>query len=163
MKSLHSLILLSISVGSTIAFAPPAKPLVKATTTSTSSSVLQSTSPSSTAEEEITIDNYSRCLSPTEEKQSIRKESRLYKITDELPSWQYHLLKPIRALGRVGKKAGRKLGKAVGVKQDEVTKPGSLILLRCGNSEWSKTGRFTGWADPDLVREGVLEIEHAGR
>jgi len=42
-------------------------------------------------------------------------------------------------------------------------KPGSLILLRCGESEWTKTGRFTGWADPDLIREGVLEVEHAGR
>ena len=46
---------------------------------------------------------------------------------------------------------------------NEKTKPGSLILLRCGESEWTKTGRFTGWADPDLVREGVLEVEHAGR
>lgn len=43
------------------------------------------------------------------------------------------------------------------------TRPGSLILLRCGESEWTKSGRFTGWADPDLVPEGILEIEHAGR
>ena len=42
-------------------------------------------------------------------------------------------------------------------------RPGSLILLRCGESEWTKSGRFTGWADPDLVPEGILEIEHAGR
>ena len=43
------------------------------------------------------------------------------------------------------------------------TRPGSLILLRCGESEWTRSGRFTGWADPDLVPEGILEIEHAGR
>ena len=42
-------------------------------------------------------------------------------------------------------------------------KPGQLILMRCGESEWTKSGRFTGWADPDLVKEGVLEIEHAAR
>jgi len=42
-------------------------------------------------------------------------------------------------------------------------KPGALILLRCGESEWTKAGRFTGWADVDLVGDGVLEVEHAGR
>lgn len=42
-------------------------------------------------------------------------------------------------------------------------KMGSLILLRCGESTWTKTGRFTGWADPDLVADGVLEMEHASR
>jgi len=62
----------------------------------------------------------------------------------------------------LGKAAGR-VGKAVGSNSSSKTKPGSLILLRCGESEWTKTGRFTGWADVDLVREGVLEVEHAGR
>lgn len=42
-------------------------------------------------------------------------------------------------------------------------KMGSLILLRCGESTWTKTGRFTGWADPDLVTDGILEMEHASR
>jgi len=53
------------------------------------------------------------------------------------------------------------VGNAIGA--TEKTKPGSLILLRCGESEWTKEGRFTGWADPDLVEEGILEVEHAGR
>jgi len=42
-------------------------------------------------------------------------------------------------------------------------KPGSLILLRCGESKWTKTGRFTGWADPDIIKPGILEMEHAAR
>lgn len=57
-----------------------------------------------------------------------------------------------------------KVGRAtVGSTSEKTSKPGELILLRCGESEWTKTGRFTGWADPDLVKEGVLEVEHAGR
>jgi hypothetical protein len=42
----------------------------------------------STTEEEITIDQYSRCLSPSEEKRSIKKESGQYSIVDKKPVWQ---------------------------------------------------------------------------
>eukprot|EP00956_Cyclotella_meneghiniana_P003443 scaffold4177_cov86-Cyclotella_meneghiniana.AAC.7 len=136
--------------------------------------------------EDITIEQYSRCLSPKEEKQSIKREASLYSIVDARPRWQRVLIylnytlispqsspckgKPFTLLSRTSSSL---LRKAVGSSPSSSTKkPGSLILLRCGESEWTKSGRFTGWlitmllstkADPDLVREGVLEIEHAGR
>ena len=69
-------------------------------------------------------------------------------------------------VGRATNKVGRTLSKVVSSEGEgsvQKKKPGQLILLRCGESEWTKSGRFTGWADPDLVKEGVLEIEHAAR
>lgn len=106
----------------------------------------------------LDIEEYSRCLSPTEEKRSIKEESSAFSPIDVQPQWQRTLLKP----AKLATKAARKVKRAVAGKKGEV-KPGSLILLRCGESEWTKSGRFTGWADPDLIPEGVLEIEHAGR
>jgi hypothetical protein len=42
----------------------------------------------STSGEDITIEQYSRCLSPYEEKQTIKKENRQYSIVDAKPTWQ---------------------------------------------------------------------------
>uniref|UniRef100_A0A0G4IA63 Phosphoglycerate mutase n=1 Tax=Chromera velia CCMP2878 TaxID=1169474 RepID=A0A0G4IA63_9ALVE len=42
-------------------------------------------------------------------------------------------------------------------------KPGSLILVRHGESGWNSTQTFTGWVDADLCPHGHREIEHAGR
>ena len=123
-------------------------------------------------EEQITIDQYSRCLSPYEEKQSIKKETSQYSIIDPRPKWQSNLLKPINFTGRSLSKLGNsvtKVGSSIkrivrsGNAKSSSKQPGQLILLRCGESEWTKNGRFTGWADVDLVDEGVLEIEHAAR
>lgn len=141
----------------------------KSTTTTT---LLHSTT--SNEEEQITIDQYSRCLSPTEEKQSIKKETSQYSIIDPRPKWQSNLLKPIKFTGKSLSKLGNSVTKVgSSIKRIVVSKsgnstsskkqPGQLILLRCGESEWTKNGRFTGWADVDLVEEGVLEIEHAAR
>ena len=128
------------------------------------SPLLHLSSSSDTAEEEITIDQYSRCLSPYEEQSAIDKESTQYKIIDSRPAWQNTLLKPIKLTKKGISKVGRVSRKVIGVKKDVGgKKPGSLILMRCGESEWTKDGRFTGWADPDLVKEGVLKIEHAAR
>jgi len=101
------------------------------------------------------LEQYSRCLSPVEARRSVRDESNRYSIIDSRKT----------LLGRIARGPARLLGRAVaGVAgRRGAKKPGSLILLRCGESEWTKTGRFTGWADPDLIREGVLEVEHAGR
>eukprot|EP00531_Pseudo-nitzschia_arenysensis_P006022 CAMPEP_0116121460 /NCGR_PEP_ID=MMETSP0329-20121206/3708_1 /TAXON_ID=697910 /ORGANISM="Pseudo-nitzschia arenysensis, Strain B593" /LENGTH=860 /DNA_ID=CAMNT_0003615273 /DNA_START=116 /DNA_END=2698 /DNA_ORIENTATION=+ len=41
--------------------------------------------------------------------------------------------------------------------------PGTLILVRHGESEWNKNKTFTGWADPDLTDQGKREVEHAAR
>ena len=38
--------------------------------------------------EDITIEQYSRCLSPSEEKQIIKRERRQYSIVDDRPRWQ---------------------------------------------------------------------------
>ena len=137
---------------------------------STTTTLLQSTS--SNEEEQITIDQYSRCLSPSEEKQSIKKETSQYSIIDPRPKWQSAILKPIKFTGRSLSKLGNsvtKVGSSIkrlvksGNSTSSKKQPGQLILLRCGESEWTKNGRFTGWADVDLVEEGVLEIEHAAR
>lgn len=41
--------------------------------------------------------------------------------------------------------------------------PGTLILVRHGESEWNVNKTFTGWADPDLTEKGIREVEHAAR
>ena len=41
--------------------------------------------------------------------------------------------------------------------------PGTLILIRHGESMWNANQTFTGWADPDLSERGWREAEHAAR
>ena len=41
--------------------------------------------------------------------------------------------------------------------------PGSLILVRHGESLWNYNSTFTGWVDVDLSDRGRREMEHAGR
>jgi hypothetical protein len=85
------------------------------------------------------LDGYSRCLlSPWEAKRSVKNESRQYSIIDRKPRWQ----KPLSVITRGVKKV---------VMKQKVTKPGSLILVRCGESKWTKTGRFTGWGEYILI------------
>ena len=44
------------------------------------------------------------------------------------------------------------------------TEPGTLVLIRSGESEWNVESRFIGWAgDPDLTDRGRREMEHAAR
>ncbi|KAL3935688.1 MAG: hypothetical protein SGBAC_008842 [Bacillariaceae sp.] len=45
----------------------------------------------------------------------------------------------------------------------KVQDPGTLILVRHGESEWNANKTFTGWADPDLTFQGRREVEHAAR
>ncbi len=40
--------------------------------------------------------------------------------------------------------------------------PGSLVLLRHGESEWNKLNLFTGWHDVDLTEKGCAEASAAG-
>eukprot|EP00339_Tiarina_fusa_P008717 CAMPEP_0117081632 /NCGR_PEP_ID=MMETSP0472-20121206/57510_1 /TAXON_ID=693140 ORGANISM="Tiarina fusus, Strain LIS" /NCGR_SAMPLE_ID=MMETSP0472 /ASSEMBLY_ACC=CAM_ASM_000603 /LENGTH=851 /DNA_ID=CAMNT_0004809591 /DNA_START=87 /DNA_END=2643 /DNA_ORIENTATION=+ len=56
---------------------------------------------------------------------------------------------PFKAVSKLG---GRK-----------VREPGTLILVRHGESNWNKNKTFTGWADPDLTEQGKREVEHAAR
>jgi 2,3-bisphosphoglycerate-dependent phosphoglycerate mutase len=41
--------------------------------------------------------------------------------------------------------------------------PGTLILVRHGETEWNQKRLFTGWVDVDLSDRGIREIEHASR
>jgi hypothetical protein len=43
------------------------------------------------------------------------------------------------------------------------TPPGTLILVRHGESEFNQHKKFTGWVDADLSDRGKREIEHAAR
>jgi 2,3-bisphosphoglycerate-dependent phosphoglycerate mutase len=40
--------------------------------------------------------------------------------------------------------------------------PYRLVLLRHGESEWNRTGQFTGWVDVGLSEQGVAEAGHGG-
>ncbi|MCP1198948.1 2,3-bisphosphoglycerate-dependent phosphoglycerate mutase [Notoacmeibacter sp. MSK16QG-6] len=40
--------------------------------------------------------------------------------------------------------------------------PGTLVLVRHGQSEWNLKNLFTGWKDPDLTDKGVAEAKAAG-
>lgn len=46
---------------------------------------------------------------------------------------------------------------------DPPGEPGTLILVRHGESLWNANKTFTGWADPDLSVQGYREAEHAAR
>jgi 2,3-bisphosphoglycerate-dependent phosphoglycerate mutase len=47
--------------------------------------------------------------------------------------------------------------------KDARPEPGTLILVRHGESLWNQNKTFTGWADPDLSPQGYREVEHAAR
>lgn len=94
-------------------------------------------------------DEYSKCLSPSEEKAQIHRENDALEY-DEGPRWRRRLVRPIRA-------ARRKL-----FPQDN--KPGHLILIKCGESNWKKRGIFTGWSNAaNLTPQGEQECRHAAR
>jgi 2,3-bisphosphoglycerate-dependent phosphoglycerate mutase len=51
---------------------------------------------------------------------------------------------------------------AVG-QDDRVTNPGTLVLLRHGESEWNKANLFTGWVDVPLSEKGRVEAARGGQ
>ena len=57
---------------------------------------------------------------------------------------------PIRGLSPVGQ-------------DDRVTNPGTLVLLRHGESEWNKANLFTGWVDVPLSEKGRVEAARGGQ
>ena len=42
------------------------------------------------------------------------------------------------------------------------TRPGTLVLLRHGESEWNKANLFTGWVDVPLSDKGRGEAARGG-
>ena len=81
---------------------------------------------------------YSRCLSPMEEKKQVLSEGEEY--IDKTPIWK----KVARKIPRPGRK----------------TKKGALILLRCGQSTFNANQTFTGWMDPPLTDQGIEQCKH---
>ena len=49
------------------------------------------------------------------------------------------------------------------LKRAQPGKPGTLILLRHGESTWNAGKLFTGWVDVDLSARGRREMEHAAQ
>ena len=100
-SSLLLLVILPIATTTTtLAFTSPIQPISSITHLKSSTSET----------EEITIDQYSRCLSPSQQKQSIRDESNQYSIIDSRPQWQNNLLKPVKLVGKAVNKVGRAVG-----------------------------------------------------
>jgi len=72
------------------------------------------------------------------------------------------MMKPVRPFYRRVMKAPFKLAKRI-LFPEIAKEPGTLILLRHGESLWNYNKTFTGWADPDLSERGLREAEHAAR
>jgi 2,3-bisphosphoglycerate-dependent phosphoglycerate mutase len=45
----------------------------------------------------------------------------------------------------------------------QLSKPGTLVLIRHGQSEWNLSNLFTGWTDVDLTEKGIAEAALAGQ
>jgi 2,3-bisphosphoglycerate-dependent phosphoglycerate mutase len=90
-------------------------------------------------------EEYSNSLSPKQERADVLSEGIEY--NGKSPLWK----KAVRYPAYLARKVLPK------------TKPGALVLLRCGQSEFNANQTFTGWKDPDLTEEGVRECEHAAR
>lgn len=56
-----------------------------------------------------------------------------------------------------------RLPKTLWEKTRPAPEPGTLILVRHGESLWNVNQTFTGWYDADLSEKGVREVEHAAR
>ena len=96
---------------------------------------------------------YSRCLTPKEERDSVLNEDE-YSLFDKRTKRRWQRLQIIKSI--------RKLMRNINLGRSS-PKPGNLILVRGGESDWNTNKTFTGWADPDLSSKGKLECEHTGR
>jgi len=90
-------------------------------------------------------EEYSRCLSPKEERADVLAEGDAF--ADKRPLWKKAVRAPVRLANKVLPK----------------TRPGALIMMQCGQSTFNKNQTFTGWKDAELTPEGVQESQHAGR
>lgn len=72
------------------------------------------------------------------------------------------LMQPSRPFHRTAMRWPFKLAKKI-LFPEIAKEPGTLILIRHGESLWNYNKTFTGWADPDLSERGLREAEHAAR
>jgi len=91
-------------------------------------------------------DEYSRCLNPRETRNLLDKEE-CYSIIEKSSIWSRLISNPFKKI----------------LKITRTKQPGTLILIRTGESEWNRNFTFTGWADPCLTSVGVSQCEHAAR
>jgi len=110
------------------------------------------------ADEEEAFDLYSRDM-----QDQIKLESSEYKVidTDDDETTKRGIDRIFSGSRRLVQKPLQWMGRKLSITTP--TKPGKLILLRCGQSEWNANGTFTGWADPDLTQQGIQECQHAAR
>lgn len=96
------------------------------------------------------IADYSRCLTPSQENDQMKEEFGIKIET----TWRKRILKkPFKIVRRVLEKS-----------LESNKKHGALILVRCGECEYSgKNPKFAGWDDPALTVKGVQQMEHSGR
>lgn len=88
-------------------------------------------------------EGYARCLSPREEQQDVDAEFGQH------VSWWKQVWRKVWSQRR---RRGR-----------TTKRPGTLILLRSGQSEHNQNSTFTGWLDPPLTSIGIDQCRHAGR
>lgn len=86
-------------------------------------------------------------MSDQEENEDGWKEMRK---TADLPFWNKLLRLPLKVSNRA-------------LFPKPPIEPGTLVLVRHGESLWNANKTFTGWADPDLSERGYREVEHAAR
>ena len=89
------------------------------------------------------IEEYSSSLTPRQERDQIKEELG-FKVDSTLKKV---IKKPLRTIRKFAKRA------LAGKKQ-----PGALILVRGGESEFSKNFTWTGWSDPPLTPAGYLQV-----
>ena len=111
-----------------------------------------SSSESPILQEEEEYEEYSRCLSPREERRQVLEEGIEYEgKRRSIKTLFANAIKP-SWFSKVGTRRNRSR-----------TGPGTLILMRCGESDFNANQTFSGWLDPDLTERGIAECEHAAR
>ena len=78
--------------------------------------------------------------------------------TEDDDGWQAMRSRNTNLIKKALKLPGRIVSKTT-----KRVEPGTLILVRHGESLWNANKTFTGWADPDLSPRGYREVEHAAR
>jgi 2,3-bisphosphoglycerate-dependent phosphoglycerate mutase len=89
-------------------------------------------------------EGYARCLSPREERREVEAEF----IEGQSKRKALWTRSKSFFLGKLSRRRQQK--------------PGTLILLRCGQSTLNQNATFTGWLDPPLTPLGVEQCRHAG-
>lgn len=79
------------------------------------------------------------------------------------PTWRRVFRKGASVLRVRPRRAAPRLRKVKAPPKRLSNDPGTLVLVRHGESMWNQNKTFTGWADPDLSECGRREVEHAAR